>query len=218
MTAPVTEPVDPDGLLGEPTDPPVDEPPADPADPAPKDWEAEFKAQQKVNRDLERRSKQRMRELEAEVAAAKKPKPADDAPPDLEAIRQQIRTETQTEALRERALDKLEAKAARTFQNPDDARAFLAARVDDFIDGATVDVKAIADALDDLLTERPYLGVTQGEPKPRFQGTGDGGPKGTAGKPQLTRADIERLAKEGNYPEIERARVAGELNDALGIT
>jgi len=179
-----------------------------------KDWQAEYRAQQKINRDLERRSKQKMRELEAELAEARKPKPAgDDEQPYLDAIRDQIKAETRAEAVRESALDKLEAKAARTFQNPDDARAFLASRVDEFIDGNTVDLKAITDALSDLLEERPYLGVTQGDTK-RFQGTADGGPKGTAGKPQLTREDVKRM----NPAQINAAREAGQLNNILGIT
>lgn len=187
------------------------------AESAAKDWEAEFKAQQKINRDLERRSKARMRELEAEVAAAKAPKPADDEKPDIDAIREQIRKETQTESLKERALDKLEAKAARKFQNPEDARAFLAANVEDFVADGKVDVQAISDALEDLLEQRPYLGVTQGEPK-RFQGTGDQGPKGSAGKPpQLTKADLERMTREGDYDGITEAKKLGRFNELLGI-
>lgn len=220
MSAAANAPVDPDNLLDDEkpeTDQPAGDPPAaDP--PAEKDWEAEFKAQQKINRDLERRSKARLRELETELATAKAPKPAEDEKPDVEQIREQIRKETRAEAVRESALDKLEAKAARKFQNPEDARAFLASHVDDYIaaDGK-VDVQAINDALDDLLTERPYLGVTQGDTK-RFQGTGDGGPKGTAGKPQLTEADVKRLSKEGKHAEIELARTEGRLNTLLGIT
>lgn len=213
MTAPnPADVVDPDALLG-------DEPPADSGTPAedetpPKDWEAEFKAQQKINRDLERRSTATKRDLEKKLAEAAKPKPAEDEKPDLDAIRREIRAETQTESLRERALDKLEAKA-RKFQNPEDARAFLASRVDEFVDGDKIDVQAIGDALDDLLTERPYLAVTQGDAK-RFQGTGDAGPKGNAGKPQLTDADVKKLWREGKSEEIEAARKAGQLTTLLG--
>jgi hypothetical protein len=215
-SAPETEVVDPDGLLGDPTDPPVDDTDAaDPPEDAPKDWEAEFKAQQKINRDLERRSKTRLRELEAKLADATKPKPPEDAVPDVAAIRSEIEAKVTADGLRERALDKLETKAARAFQNPEDARTFLAPRVDDFIDGNTIDMQAISDALDDLLTERPYLGVTQGATT-RFQGTGDQGAKDRAGKPQLSRAEIESLAKQGRHDEIEKARVEGRLTQALG--
>ena len=163
-----------------------------------------------------RAERDRAKAAEDKLAAATKP-PADDDKPDLDAIRKQAREEVQAESLRERALDKLEAKAARLFQNPEDARAFLASKVDDFLDDGKIDVEAIGDALKDLLTDRPYLGVTQGDAK-RFQGTGDGGPKGSAGKPQLTKADVEKLAAQGKHTEIEAARVDGRLNTLLGIT
>lgn len=185
--------------------------------PEEKDWEAEFKAQQKINRDLERRHKTRMKELEQQVATATaKPAEGDDKP-DLEAIRKQVRDEVNAESLREKALDKLETKAARLFENPEDARTFLAGNVDDFIDDGKVDTNAITEALTDLLKARPYLGVTQGDAK-RFQGSADAGAKGTAGKPQLTEADVKRLAKEGKHADIEAARVNGQLNTLLGIT
>ena len=161
-----------------------------------------------------RSERDRAKALEAQIADAAKP--ADDKP-DLDALRTQARAEVLAESMRERALDKLEAKAARLFQNPEDARAFLADKVDDFIDGTSVDTDAITDALKELLDKRPYLGVTQGEPK-RFQGTADGGAKGTAGKPQLTEADVKRLSKEGRHAEIEAARIDGRLNTLLGIT
>jgi hypothetical protein len=145
-------------------------------------------------------------------------KPKDDEDkPDIEALTKKIRDEAKAETLRDRALDKLEAKAARQFSNPEDARMFLAGNVDDFIDGTTVDVEAITDALSDLLKARPYLGVTQGDAK-RFQGTADSGPKGSAGKPQLTEADVKKLSREGKHAEIEAARKDGRLNTLLGIT
>jgi hypothetical protein len=164
-----------------------------------------------------RAERDRSRKLEQDLAAAKKP-PADaGAKPDLEAMREQARDEARGESLRERVLDKIEAKAARLFSNPEDARLFLADKADDFIDGKTVDVEAIGEALADLLKERPYLGVTQGDAK-RFKGTVDGGPRGEAGKPQLTKADVEKLARDGKHAEIEQARVNGQLDTLLGIT
>jgi hypothetical protein len=61
------------------------------------------------------------------IADAAKAKDAEGEKPDLDALRKQARDEARAESLRERALDKLEAKAARLFQDPEDARAFLAA-------------------------------------------------------------------------------------------
>lgn len=163
-----------------------------------------------------RAERDKAKQLAQQLADATK-KTTEDETPDLDAIRNQARDEARNEALKDKALDKLEAKAARLFQNPEDARAFLADKVDEFIDDGKVDVEAITDALDDLLKQRPYLGITQGETR-RFQGTGDGGPKGSAGKPQLTKAEVERLYKEGKTAEIDKAREDGRLNTLLGIT
>lgn len=160
-----------------------------------------------------RAERDRAKGLQEQLAAATKSKEGDDDKPDLDALRQQARDEARSESLRERALDKLEVKAARLFQNPDDARAFLADKVDEFLDDGKVDVEAITDALDDLLKERPYLGVTQGDTK-RFKGTGDGGPKGNAGKPQLTRADLKTMTPD----QILTAKAEGRMNHLIGIT
>lgn len=163
-----------------------------------------------------RAERDRAKDLAVKLAEATKS--TGDGATEAEQIRAQARAEARAEALRERVADKIEAKAARMFSNPDDARLFLADKVDDFLDDGKVDVEAITDALKDLLEARPYLGVTQGEPKKKFQGGADGGDRGDAGKPQLTRADVERLAREGKHAEIEKARVEGRLNKVLGIT
>lgn len=222
MSTPANESVvDPDGLLGDPTDPPVEDEPTDPPAKGEEDPPADLgdagkkaldamKAKWRSERDARKAA-------EDKLAAASKPKPPEGEAVDVEELRKQIQAEAKAEVLRDRALDKIEAKAAGRFRDPEDALLRLGRNVDDFIDGGSIDLDAIEDALVDLLEKRPDFGVTQGEPK-RFKGTGDGGPKGTAGKPQLTKADIERLAKEGKHAEIEAARVEGRLNSALGIT
>lgn len=114
----------------------------------------------------------------AELAAAQK-KQNGDEPPDPEQLRKQARQEAQTELLRERTLDKIEVKAAKTFNDPEDARRFLADRVDEFIDDGEIDAKAITTALDKLVKDKPYLSAQGGK---RFQGSGDGGSR-TPSKP-----------------------------------
>jgi hypothetical protein len=223
MTTTTGEPVDPDGLLGDPTDPaedPVE--PATGADPVEGEEPAvelgdagkkaldAMKAKWRAERDARKVA-------EDKLAAAAKPEPAEGGQVDVEELRKQIQADARAEVLRDRALDKIEAKAAGRFKDPEDALLRLGRNVDDFIDGNTIDLDAIEDALVELLEKRPDFGVTQGDTK-RFKGTGDGGPKGAAGKPQLTRADVERLAKEGKHAEIEQARAEGRLNKALGIT
>jgi hypothetical protein len=165
-----------------------------------------------------RAERDKAKDLATKLADATKPKDDGDGAPDLEALRKQARDEANAGALRERAMDKIEAKAARLFSNPEDARLFLADKLDDFLDDGKVDVEAITDALKELLEARPYLGVTQGESKKKFQGGADQGDRGDAGKPQLARADVERLAREGKHAEIEKARTDGRLNKLLGIS
>jgi hypothetical protein len=93
--------------------------------------------------------------------------------PDAEAIRRETRAEVERETVRDRVLDKIEAKA-RKFADPADAAALLRRQtdVDDFLDGSRIDGDAIAEALEELLERKPYLAAA---------GAGDGpgrkGPK-----------------------------------------
>lgn len=97
--------------------------------------------------------------------------------PDPEVIRKEIRDEVERERQQERVLDKIEAKAARLFADPDDAAALLlrGRDVNDFLDGdGKIDLEEIEDGLKALLEKKPYLAAQGGK---RFQGGGDGGPR-----------------------------------------
>jgi hypothetical protein len=166
----------------------------------------------KAERNTER---DKRRQLEAEIAELKKPKPVDGEQPDIQALLSIERDKIRAEQMTDKALDKIEARAAKLFANPEDARMFLEGKVKDFVDGGKVDVAQIDEALADLLKERPYLAVAQGGK--RFEGSGDGGPKGEAGKPQLTKADLERMSKAGDTDGINAARIAGQFDVLLGI-
>lgn len=171
----------------------------------------EMKSKWKSERDRARKLQEQL------TAASAKPKDADDGDkPDLEAIRKQARDEAKAEALRERVLDKIEAKAAGKFRDVEDALLRLSRNTEDYIDDGKVDVSQIEDDLAELLKKRPDFGVTQGDTK-RFKGTADAGPK-NASKSQLSQADVERLTREGKVEEIDAARKAGRLNDLLGIS
>lgn len=95
--------------------------------------------------------------------------------PDPKAIRAEIEAEVNTERQRERLLDKIEAKAAKQFADPDDAAALLLRGKDlnDFLDeNGKIDVGEIEDGLTALLEKKPYLAAQGGK---RFKGGGDGG-------------------------------------------
>lgn len=150
----------------------------DKADDAEKDWKAEFEAQQRINRNLERKTKRdlaRIKELEAAAKVTPKKDGKDDV--DVDKIRAEAIAEAKAEALKERVLDKIEAKA-RKFVDAEDAAAILlrSHSVDDFIDGDKIDADAIADALDDLAEKKPHL-VNDAQGGKRFGGGADGGPR-----------------------------------------
>jgi hypothetical protein len=131
--------------------------------------------------------------------------------PDEKALRDQLRAELAREGVREKALDRLEAKAAKLFADPEDARALLAARVEDFVDDGKVDVDAINEALTDLLSKKPHLAAAKAA---RFQGGADGGARKGSQIAQLTEQDLSRMTPQ----QIEKARLSGQLNDLLGVS
>ncbi len=108
--------------------------------------------------------------------------------PDADAIREQVRTEVQAEVMRDRALDKVETKAAKKFANPEIARQLLAERADEFVDGDQIDVDEINEALDELLEQEPYLAAQSG----KWKGGGDGGARPS--KPSRPKSIAEAIA------------------------
>jgi hypothetical protein len=146
----------------------------------------------------------------AQIKALQKPgDKGDKADPDV--IREQVRREVQSEALAERVVDKIEARAARRFADAEDAVAILMRnrKADDFLDGDKIDVEAIQDALDELLEKKPHLAVQDGK---RFKGDADGGTRKESRPAQLTRDDLKRMSPK----EITKAKAEGRLADLLG--
>ena len=90
-----------------------------------------------------------------------------------------------------------------------DSRSFLAKVAD--LDPS--DSAAIAAAVTEAVENNPALGKRSPAPNPA-QGSSASGP-GSAG--QLTQQDVDRLARENKYAEIDQARIDGRLNTLLGI-
>jgi hypothetical protein len=159
-----------------------------------------------------REEKTARKALEAQIAALKaKSGDGDDGQADAAELRKAAQAEARAEVLNERALDKVEAKAAKLFADPEDARALLAGRVDEFVDDGKVDVEAIEEALNELLSKKPHLAAATAK---RFQGTADGGARKGSGVTQLTEQDLKRMTPQ----QIDKARLSGRLNDLLGIS
>lgn len=155
-----------------------------------------------------REEKRRRREAEERAAKANKPKEDGDKP-DLEEIRRQAREEAAAEALKERVMDKIEAKA-RKFVDPEDAAALLmrGRDIEEFIDGGKVDAEAIAEALEELAEKKPHLLARNGSSGGSF----DSGRGKQRAKGQLSKEDLPKMTPA----EINAARREGRLDRLMG--
>ncbi|MFH8797062.1 hypothetical protein [Streptomyces sp. NPDC017941] len=102
------------------------------------------------------------------------------------------------------------AAAASKLADPRDALKFL--DLDQFEVGEDGDVDAdeIADAIEELIKNKPYLAAATAK---RFQGTGDGGAARKASRPkQLTQSDLKKMTPQ----QIVKAQDDGRLDDLLG--
>lgn len=128
-----------------------------------------------------RAAEQRNRELEVELAKLRKgtdPEPGDDEKDasDVEEVRRKAEQDVTAKA-NERIL-RAEVRAAATgkLADPADALKFLDLTQFEVGDDGDVDADEIADAIDDLIKNKPYLGAAAQGGK-RFKGSGDGGAK-----------------------------------------
>jgi hypothetical protein len=189
---------------GAPNDPgtgddpaPADPPEGDTDPPEPNDLAAELKLLKSKHfheKNLRKVAEAKVAALQAKATA---PPAADDNAPTPEQIREAARNEARAEVAKDRALDRVEVLAAKAFADPADARMFLAANVDDFLDNGQPDPDAINHALAELLKARPYL--ASGTPK-KWTANGDGGTRG--GQPKDLAARIAEAQKTGNVAEF----------------
>lgn len=169
-----------------------------------KDWKAEFEAQQRINRALERKSKKdfaRIQELEKSTPAS----PQSEDAPDPEKIRAEVRAELT--AATNSKLVAAEAKAALVGKVHNPATAIRLMDLSEVeVDGdGNVDTQALDDLIVKLLKDEPYLAVAQGTPQ-RFQGKADQGPQGAA------RSEEQRLSEE-----LAEATQKRDFTRAIGI-
>jgi hypothetical protein len=104
----------------------------------------------------------------------------------------------------------IRAAAAKKLADPRDALRFIDLEQFEVGDDGEVDAEEIADAIQDLIKDKPYLAA---QSRQRFQGTGDGGAARKAGRPkQLTERDLNNMSAE----QIVKAQEDGRLDDLLG--
>lgn len=174
------------------------------------DWRARFEAQQKVTRDLEKKVKgeagtlrTQIEELQAKIEGR-----------DAEFAAEQAKREVERAALAKanERIRKSEVKAAAkgVLADPQDAYKFLDLDSFEVDDDGNVDEAAIQAALNDLVTQKPYLSAQGGS---RFQGSADGGARNDAARPaQLSEADLARMTPE----QIAQAHDDGRFDELLG--
>lgn len=207
---PDAPPVDPAPTDPAPSDPPPVDPPADPdgsdalgdagkkaLDAMKAKWKAaETKAQEAASR--------------ADAAEAKAQGTEAEHAQQLEAKR--IQDEALSKANERILKAEVRANAASKLADPADALRFIDLSEFEVGSDGEVDSSAIAQAIDDLITSKPYLAAQSGG---RFQGDADGGARKDATKvAQLTRAELASMTPEA----IDQARLDGRLNTLLGIT
>jgi len=146
------------------------------------------------------------RELEAELAELKAGGKKDDP----ETIRREA-TQAATAKANTRLLRaEVRAVAAGKLSDPKDALKFLDLDQFEVDEDGDVDTQEITDAIDDLLSSKPYLAAATAK---RFQGTGDGGAARKAARPkQLTKSDLKTMSPE----QIDKARNEGRFETLLG--
>lgn len=160
-----------------------------------------------------REERDKRRALETRLAELEAPKPSgDNDQSDPDAIRREAAREATAKANARILRSEIKAAAAGKLADPADALAYLDPKSFEVDENGDVDAEEIRDAIEDLLTRKPYL-ATSG--RPRFQGTGDGGAARKASGPsQLTREDLKGMSPEA----IVKAKAEGRLNKVLGIS
>ncbi|MFL6138808.1 MAG: hypothetical protein ACJ74O_13545 [Frankiaceae bacterium] len=184
-----------------------------------KDWKAEAAKWKRLSRQNERAARRAQAEADRLKGGKKKPAKdgksqqrndddsgADDDAPDVEQIREEARQEALATAAKDRALDKVEARAAAKFEDPEVAAALLRNKVDDFVNGTEIDVEAIDDALDELLEKKPSLAKSGRK--------GDDGKDGKDGSGKRPRGSADGGVKDGKpaRPASLHDAVAGRLS------
>jgi hypothetical protein len=166
--------------------------------------------ERKARRDAEKRSKAleaQLAERDAKAGDGKKGDAGDDGKPDAAQIRRDAETAATVKANARILAAEVRAAAAGKLADPSDAARYLDLAEFEVGDDGTVDADAITEAISDLIKSKPYLAAKASG----FQGSGDGGARGSSRR-QLTRADLKDMSAK----QINKAREDGRLDKLLG--
>lgn len=152
-----------------------------------------------------------MKALRAELDALNAAAEGREQEHQAELERQKLKDEAIAEANQRVLKAEVRAAAAGKLADPADALKFIDLSSFEVTEDGTVDASGIADAIDVLLKDKPYLAAQGGK---RFEGEADGGPRNVGNQlRQLTQSDLERMSPQ----EINDARKAGQLDQLLGV-
>lgn len=210
MTELNTPPADP------PTDPaPTDPPPADPPADPPKDdtppAELGDAGKQAIDRmkEAKKAAEAEARETKAALAALQAKLDGKEAEHKAEQEAQRVQSEALAKADERILKAEVRAAAAAKLADPADALKFIDLSEFEVGSDGEVDSSAIAQAIDDLITSKPYLASASGG---RFQGSADAGARNDAPKvTQLSRADLASMSPE----QIDEAHTSGRLDNLM---
>ncbi|KRC37517.1 hypothetical protein [Oerskovia sp. Root22] len=172
-------------------------------------WQEKFEAQQKINRDLERKVKGEAGTLQAKLDALQAKLDGTEAE-HAETLKSRQTEEAALAKANERIRKaEVRAAAAGKLSDPADALKFLDLEQFEVGSDGEVDTSAINEALEGLVKSKPYL-AAQGGSGVTFESPG-AHRKERAG--QVTQAELDRMTPD----QINAARAEGRLNDLLGI-
>ncbi|MFJ2209336.1 hypothetical protein [Streptomyces microflavus] len=150
-----------------------------------------------------RTERDKRKELEKQIADK-------DAGDEAAQARRQVEQAALSKANARIVRSEVKAAAKGVLADPGDAYKFLDLEQFEVDDDGNIDSDEIADAIETLVKEKPYLAAA---PARRFQGTGDGGAARKASRPkQLTEGDLKKMTAE----QIVKAQDDGRLDDLLG--
>lgn len=155
-----------------------------------------------------RAEKGKRRALETErdtlLSGAKK-----DGEPNADEIRRDAEKAASAKANTRIVRSEIRAAATGKLADPKDALTFLDLSKFEVDDNGEVDSEEVADAIDELIKNKPYLAAATAK---RFQGTGDGGAARKAGGvKQVTEAELKTMTPD----QIVKAQNEGRLSDLL---
>jgi len=148
-----------------------------------------------------------LKALRAQIAAA--PKPETDAP-NIETIRAEALAEANAIAFERIKRSEVKAAAAGKFADPADALRFLDLSTVEVDKDGNVDAGDLSDLLDGVLATKPYLGLARNA---ATTGSPDSGVRKDRRPEQISLAQLKQMHSD----DIEVARLAGRLNDVLGV-